>query len=252
MLAFQQQQLAFIRRIKDPTADLPAGMQPERMAVYEELFFNNLQNFINSAFPVLRGLVPEEQWRALCRQFFCEQPLHSPYFLQISAAFLQWLPQASDRLPVFTCELAHYEWLELALATDLAVAQPGWQFTENSRLSLSPLARLGCYQYPVQHISSDYQPVQPQPTFILLYRDQTDEVRFIALDALTAALLQLIDADPGLSLAQYAQALQPYLPDSSVEQLIATAKPLMQDFAGRGVLCPAAAPDSVSSVSALD
>jgi len=70
MQDFQQQQLAFIRRIKDPTAPLPAGMRPERMAVYEELFFNNLQNFINSAFPVLHSLVVPAQWQLWCRQFF--------------------------------------------------------------------------------------------------------------------------------------------------------------------------------------
>lgn len=251
MLDFQRQQLAFIRRIKDPAAPLPAGVDPQRMAVYEELFFNNLQNFINSAFPVLRSLIAPAQWQAICRQFFREQPLHSPYFLHISATFLQWLahllpqepsqqpPQTRLQLPLFAYELAHYEWLELVLATDLAAAPPGWLFVDDSPLFLSPLARLGCYQYQVQHISVDFLPVQPQATFILLYRDPADEVRFIELNALTAALLQLIDAEPGQTLAQYADALQPYLPDGAVAQLIATARPLLQDFAGRGVLCPA-------------
>lgn len=241
MQDFQEQQLAFIRRIKDPSAPLPKGVRAERMAVYEELFFNNLQNFISSAFPVLRSLLPETQWQALCRQFFQEQALHSPYFLDISKAFLQWLPEAASQLPGFALQLAEYEWLELALATDLAVASSGWSFDANRGLEISPLVRLCCYQYPVQQISARFQPTEPAalPVFLLLYRDEQDRVRFLQLNAWSAALLQLVTAEPGQQLGTYIDWLQPYVPDWDRHQLLAQATPLLSDFSARGIVVPA-------------
>ncbi len=241
MQDFQQQQLAFIRRIKDPSAPLPNGIRPERMAVYEELFFNNLQNFISSAFPVLRSLLPETQWQALCRQFFQEQALHSPYFLDISKAFLQWLPPVAPQLPGFAVELAEYEWLELALATDLAVASPGWSFDPSRVLAVSPLARLCCYQYPVQQISAQFQPTEPavQPVFLLLYRDEQDSVRFLQLNAWSAALVQLIATEPGQQIGTYIDWLQPYVPEWDQQQLLVQATPLLTDFAARGIVVAA-------------
>lgn len=241
MQAFQRQQIAFIRRIKDPSAPLPAGMRPERMAVYEELFFNNLQNFIRSAFPVLISIIPAVQWQALCRQFFREHPMESPYFLNISKTFLSWLPQVATQLPDFALELAEYEWLELALATDLAVATPGWEYQQNCPLALAPLVRLCCYRYPVQQISADFQPSQPseQPAFLLLYRDDTDQVRFLELNAWSAALLQLMLAEPGHTAQVYLDWLQPYVPHWDSAQLLVQATPLLIDFAARGILMPA-------------
>ncbi|TXH93446.1 MAG: DUF2063 domain-containing protein [Rheinheimera sp.] len=241
MQDFQQQQLAFIRRIKDPSAPLPAGIRPERMAVYEELFFNNVQNFVCSAFPVLRSLLPDTQWQALCRQFFRDEQLHSPYFLDISKAFLHWLPQVSAQLPVFALQLAEYEWLELALATDLASAPAGWSFDPERILALSPLVRLCCYQYPVQQISARFQPTEPaaQPVFLMLYRDENDKVRFLELNAWSAALLQLVSAEPGQQLGTYIDWLRPYVPEWSNQQLLAQATPLLTDFSARGIVVPA-------------
>ncbi|MDZ7867658.1 MAG: putative DNA-binding domain-containing protein [Rheinheimera sp.] len=242
MQEFQQQQLAFIRRIKDPTAPLPAGIRPERMAVYEELFFNNLQNFVCSAFPVLLSIIPAEHWQALCRQFFREQQLHSPYFLDISKAFLHWLPQVASELPGFALELAEYEWLELALATDVAVAAPGWQFEPDRVLMLAPLTRLCCYQYPVQQISASFQPdaVAAVPVFLLLYRDDADRVRFLQLNAWSAAFLQLLLAEPGQLISTYLDWLQPYVPQWDHLQLLAQAMPLLTDLAARGIVIAAA------------
>ena len=238
MQHFQQQQLDFIRRIKDPAAPLPAGIRPERMAVYEALFFNNLQNFINSAFPVLLSIVPAEQWQALCRQFFREHTLHSPYFLHISQEFLRWLPQVAERLPCFSTELAHYEWLELDLATDQAETIPGWCFDADTPLAVAPLSRLGAYQFPVQQISIHYQPAQAaaQPVFLLLYRDQADCVRFLELNAWSAALIQLIQAEPGQVMSTYLDWLQPYVPQWAPDALLAQANAVLSDFAERGII----------------
>ena len=54
----------------------------------------------------------------MVRDFFSQHKSHSPYFLEISQEFLAYLqnertPQPED--PAGMLELAHYEWVELAL-----------------------------------------------------------------------------------------------------------------------------------------
>lgn len=245
MFAFQQQQLAFIARIKDPQAPLPAGMNAERMQVYQELFFNNIQGFVSSAFPALKSLLPAEDWTALCRQFFQQLPLESPYFLHISKAFLGWLQNRPvheiPQLPVFAAELAAYEWQELALSTAKAQVPQQVDWTLAIRLELSPLVFLGQYQFAVHRISRDQQPDAPadSPTFLLLYRNQQDEVRFIELNALAMALLQLVEAEPGLVLEAYLQYLQPYLPALSPAALQQQAADLVIDLFEKTILTSA-------------
>jgi hypothetical protein len=46
---FQQKQYAFAAHIRDPEQNpAPAGVEDRRMAIYRELFFNNLHNLIGS------------------------------------------------------------------------------------------------------------------------------------------------------------------------------------------------------------
>ncbi|HEX2138849.1 MAG TPA: DNA-binding domain-containing protein, partial [Woeseiaceae bacterium] len=62
--AFQQKQRAFAAHIRDPDhCSPPAGVEDRRMAIYRELFFNNLDNLLGKSFPVLRAILGDEEWR---------------------------------------------------------------------------------------------------------------------------------------------------------------------------------------------
>ena len=171
----ERDQALFAARIRDPqAAPLLPGIPAARMAVYEELFFNNLDGFITSGFPVLCRILGEPRRRRLVRAFLCEQRSATPYFLQIGEAFIDWLQQgggAEPGDPPFVAELAHYERVELALdiATD-ALPQQGW----------SPLAWPLAYAWPVQLLSADYRPTErpAEPTCLLAWRDREERVRF--------------------------------------------------------------------------
>ena len=112
-------QRRFAARIRDPQQALPPGIATERMAIYEELFFNNLDGFISSGFPVLRQLFDEPRWHRLVRAFMREHRCRTPYFSQLGEEFIGWLQdgyRAEEGDPPFLLELAHYEWVELALS----------------------------------------------------------------------------------------------------------------------------------------
>ncbi|MDP2715276.1 DUF2063 domain-containing protein [Rheinheimera sp.] len=242
-MQFQQLQQAFIAHIKDPQQPAPAGIEDRRMAIYRELFFNNVQGFVSTAFPVLRSLYNDADWQQLVRRFFIGYQCSSPYFLHIAEHFLHYLQQdyqMAEQDPVFMLELAHYEWAELYLATkQLPCVETAVSADQvaTSALQLSGLSMLLAYPYQVHQISVAYQPAQPgEVQCYLLYRNVADEVKFVLINQLTAALLQTLQQAPGSTQQQLVQQLLPLLPQFNASQLQQGAVSLLQDFAAKGVL----------------
>ena len=171
------------------------------MAIYRELFFSNLNSLLSNMFPVLVKLHSDEKWRRLVRRFMQKHQARTPYFLQLPAEFLDFLqneyrPEADD-FP-FLAELAHYEYIELALsiseeADDLEGVDPEGDLLAGVPVK-SALAWVYAYQYPVHRISADFLPAAPaeQPVYLAVYRDSADKVGFLELNAVTAGLLNAI------------------------------------------------------------
>lgn len=218
-------QRALASRIRQPAQQpLLDGITAERMAVYETLFFNNIEGFISGAFPVLRRLFEATRWQRLVYSFIATHPARTPYFLQISQEFLAWLQQgyvAEAGDPPFMLELTHYEWVELALdVSDAQVPAQGW----------SPLAWPLAYQWPVQRIGVDYQPLTPpaDPTCLLVWRDAQDKVRFMQLSPFAYQLAERLQAGTEAAPALHELAQQNDLnPDATY---FANAQSLLDDW----------------------
>lgn len=206
---FQQYQLAFAARIRQPRQHArPAGVPASRMRVYEEIVFNNMQSAVGACYPVLQRVVGKRAWQALVRRFFAEHQANSPFFRDIPKAFLAFLPQV-ETLPPYALSLAHYEWIELAIASAPTVTPP---FAEEGDLLhgvpvVAPALAVLAYDYPVQKISTRFKPKQalPEPVHLLVFRNQQDEVRFIEMNAMTARLLQLLQPGNRTGLAALQQ-----------------------------------------------
>lgn len=202
MPGFQRRQFEFAAHIRDPQANpAPASIEDRRMAIYRDLFLNNLVSLLGSTFPVLRKLHTRDEWRRLVRAFMARHRAHTPYFLEVPREFLNFLEkeyelQAQD-LP-FLVELAHYEWVELALSVAPDESGDGLVDRDGDLLDgvplRSPLAWPVSYRYPVHRISPQYVPEVPgeQPTHLVVYRRPDDEVGFMELNPVTARLLEMI------------------------------------------------------------
>ncbi|MDH3612116.1 MAG: putative DNA-binding domain-containing protein [Gammaproteobacteria bacterium] len=200
---FQKKQIAFAAHIRDPEhVSPPEGVEDRRMAIYRELFFNNLRNLLSNMFPVLKKLHSDTKWKSLIRQFMQRHRAETPYFLQLPEEFLAFLQHEyelqEDDFP-FLLELAHYEYIELALSiseasNDLTDIDPNGDLLANIPVR-SELAWVYAYQYPVHRISNDYMPAEPaeQPVFLAVYRRSDDKVGFLELNPITARLLEIID-----------------------------------------------------------
>lgn len=206
---FKQHQYDFTAHLRDPEHHpAPQGIEERRIGIYRDLLYNNVEGFIASSFPVLRSIYSDENWQRMVRDFFARHKSSSPYFLEISQEFLDYLqsehePQPED--PQGLLELAHYEWVELALmvsdeTVDLDMIDPNGDLLSGHPI-LSPLAWPLAYQYPVHKMGPDYLPDQPpsQPTYLIVYRNRLDEVKFLEINPVTARLINLLQENPEIT-----------------------------------------------------
>lgn len=199
---FRARQLDFAAHIRDPEGNpRPPDVPEARMRIYRELFYNNIEGFLASAFPVAKALLAGERWQGLVRDFISRHPSQSPYFLEISQEFLAFLggPPTPAGLPPFLLELCHYEWVELFLSVaEDELPEPGID-PAGDLLSgvpvVSPLLWKLAYRYPVHRIGPSHQPAEPgpEPTLLLVNRRRDDAVRFMEVNGLTWSLLDALD-----------------------------------------------------------
>lgn len=201
-LGFQDFQFAFTRHIRDPKAHpRPAGVSVQRMQVYNELLYNNLESFLLTCFPVLRQLLGKRKWAKLVRDFIVEHRCHTPFFRQIPDEFVQYVQSERgfrENDPPFLLELVHYEWIELVLSVSnkesaLALIDPEGDLAQGD-VALNPILAMLQYQYPVQRIGPKFKPQSPppQPTYLLVFRDTSFSVEFIEMNPVSARLVDLL------------------------------------------------------------
>ena len=239
---FMQRQYEFAAHIRDPEHKrAPDNIEDRRMGIYRELFYNNVEGFLSSSFPVLRTLMDDHSWHAMARDFYARHQCHSPLFLEIPREFLNYLQQErsdrADDLP-FLRELAHYEWVELALS----VAEADFTASGGDLLDAIPvvstLAWPLSYRYPVHKISPEFIPATPgeQTTYLLVYRDPDDEVGFMELNPVSARLLALLQEDTNLSGRQALQQIAAELQHPNPEVVIAGGRQILQEWQQRGIV----------------
>lgn len=237
MKPFQESQLAFAKHLRAPDRyPAPVDMDDRRMGVYRELIYNNIENFIANVFPVLRSLIDDKHWHLMVRDFIHRHRCQTPYFLEISEEFLQYVMQERDLCegdPAFLLELAHYEWIELALDVSEASIPAISEYPAellSSKPRVSPLAMCLSYKYPVHKISPRYQPSIPEPTQLIVYRNRDDEVRFMAVNAMTLRLLYLLQTNTQANLGDHLHLIAAELQHNHLESLFAEALSLLDQL----------------------
>ncbi|MCF6254425.1 MAG: putative DNA-binding domain-containing protein [Thiomicrorhabdus sp.] len=257
---FQQLQQQFAAHIRDPenTPYAPKGELPievRRLVAYQELFFNNIESFFSQIFPVCADILGEERWLTILREYMVKHNAQTPLFHELGQEFLLFLeaefePKESD--PAFLLELAHYEWVELALSVSTDVGFEGGEKTSKAELSwdksyqLSPVAWPLAYEWPVHRLSEVYQPkTKPaETTTLLVYRhleqDDTDSMPQEKIDfiELSPLLYQSLMALGSASSAQEAfeTVAEPY--NIPADQLQPFAEQTLHELVSLNILRP--------------
>lgn len=243
---FVRQQYEFAAHIRNPERNPPPStIEKRRVSIYCELFYNNVEDLIANTFPVLRKIMPDNHWHALIRDYFANHLSHTPLFPEMPREFLKYLESergsfAND--PPFLFELAHYEWVELALSifdeslTEMTIDSEG-DLLDGIPV-ISPLAWFLSYSFPVHRISENFQPETPgdSKTNLIVYRDNHFNVQFIEINKITARLVHLMGENnfkTGLTLLQQvATEMNHPQPDTVVQGGLQ----ILNDLRKRGVI----------------
>lgn len=241
MNRLEQTQYQFTAHIRDPeNQPAPAHIEARRIAIYRDLVFNNINNTLMNAFPVIFAIVTEQEWLDMMRDFLIRHRCKTPLFTEMAAEFITYLEHhAPDHYP-FINELAQYEYIELALSIDQHEFE-STQLADNVDvltlpLRLSPLARLLIYRFAVQQICVDNQHSQPAatPVCLLVYRNVNDMVKFIEINPISARLLDLVDN--GKTGHQAAHFIVQEMQHNQIDIVINGARDLITDWIHRGIM----------------
>ncbi len=241
---FKSKQNEFAAYIRDPENNpVPADVKERRMSMYRELFFNNIEGFLSGNFPVIRKILNDRQWFALVQDFFAKHPCQSPHFSQIPEEFLDYLQNerdSSDDFP-FMLELAHYEWVEMALSIakeDVVACNQDLDNLLNRNIALSPLAWPLAYQYPVHKIAPVFLPLEApeQPTFLIVYRNSEDDVNFIEITPITYRLLEIIQEHEKLLVEDCLKQVAKESSHPDPELIIAGGLQILKELAGKTII----------------
>lgn len=242
LLEFQRFQYAFTAHIRDPRANpCPRGIEARRMQIYRRLVYNNVESFLLTCFPVLRKVLGTRRWARLVRVFLATHRSHSPFFRQIPDEFIQFLQSKWTLFPdypEFMLELAHYEWIELLLSVSTHTPDSDGIDPEGSLLEqrpvLNPVLANLCYSWPVHRIGPRVR-ITPIETYLLVFRDTGDQIRFTEINAFTSRLITLLETTECTGQA----ALEIVAAEShhpSPEVVIQGGLAIMRDLKARGAL----------------
>lgn len=199
---YQNIQRQFANYIRDPaTNSVPAGVERRRMDIYKRLFFNNISSFCTKSFKSFRPFLDDTEWNSLIRDFMREHSCTSPYFKDIPIAFVDYLSgskKTSAQYP-FMQEMCHLDAIrmQLRLAPDAPECKGLEISNETTGLRLSPSVRLLSYEWPVHKLTpSNWSGAKPKkPTWLVAFRDRSERVDVLVINAHTFRMLEILN-DP--------------------------------------------------------
>lgn len=225
-------------------------MAVDRMQVYHELLYNNVTSFIDNVFPVARSIVDTHHWALLQRDFFTHARCQSPFYMDISKEFLDYLQQSKPALLAnypWLPELLHVEWMELhidllafdwplsdSLLTDEAMAV----LNEDRLIQFSvPVWVLG-YQWPVYgwQVNQDIDQEVLAPSFLLVWRDAEDERCQHIVSPVAAFLIDYMLQQRQFSMALLQQQLLDNIPALKASDAKGMLQVLLGDLCRFGLL----------------
>ncbi len=236
MSDFQAYQHAFTAHIRDPENNpKPNNVDEERMAVYREGVYNNIFDSASVCFPVCQETVGKKAWDATVRSFVAKHSASSPIFREIPKEMVKFLEQ-DQATPDYIKQLAHYEWVELAVGGMQTEPQKMSKTTDliNQIPVLAAAHMLLEYSYPVQKISAQFKPESQENTHLLVFRNVALEVNFVELNPMVFALLNLIKE--GVTGKQALTSIAEQIQHPEPEAIIEFGRGVLEDLMAQGAL----------------
>ncbi len=236
----------FTQHMRDPKNNpAPEGVEDRRIAIYRDLVYNNIESFMANNFPVLRKITADEQWHDMLRDYVSHHKAHTPLFPKMPLEFLQYLEHERKEHPEdppYLLELAHYEWIESALSIDTRNIDFSNVDHEGNLLEgvpvLNPLSLALEYTWPVHEISPTNLPDTPphEKTYIVVYRNQDDEVGFMVLNPVSAKLIEYLQSEEILTGREILKKIGEELNHPNPQVVIEGGYDILKEFLNKQIL----------------
>jgi len=235
----------FLQGLGVSSADADAMLKhgAERILLYRRLVHNRLRRATREFIPRTVARLGKARFRMDFARFVEDHAIATPYLRVVPETFVAWVvePWRNDpAVPAYLIDLAHHELLSETVKHDWRGGEPptGLPLALEYPLRFDGAARLLHYAYPVHRLPLDIddrtEPVA-DPIALLVYRDRTDDVRYLELDPFAAATVQALMVEH-LPVAQGLRRACESLDTPLDDERLATAAQLLADLADRGVM----------------
>lgn len=216
---FRSFQFALARQLRDVDAqEPPSYATPAQIAMYRDDMLRQVADVLTPVFVRAAEVLGPSRWHALIRAFVPHGMDGLARHRQVPFAFVRFLQDnpTSIVMPAWLPELVHFEWAQWAVAT-MDVPIPEFDVSGDvltHALVLNPACIEVSYDWPVQGIRANVEPIEPQRMYCWVVRDAALTVRVVENSAVRAKLLGLLQSkmtgrDALLALAQWVQHASP-------------------------------------------
>jgi uncharacterized protein len=176
------------------------GVKTPHVSQYRRLVYNVVDDMLQSAYPLTKGLLREEEWDELVQEFFSGHACQSPQVWYMPKELYEYLVQQEIhpllvKYP-FLPDLLRLEWLEIALF--MMEDRPATCNANGERLVLNPEHELVHLQYPVHFKEAKrIRGTDKGDYFLVMFREpDSGDVQFMQLSPALARMIELLEEKP--------------------------------------------------------
>ncbi|AQW61198.1 putative DNA-binding domain-containing protein [Vibrio owensii] len=197
------------------TALIRTPMNQHALCRYSEFIRDNILGVVANTFPLFSSQFADEQLERMVDDFVVMHGASEPEFHHIATEFVQFLQQKahqdSSSISADQKALLEYEWVAFNVEIETLVAaftsSPNPIFEENQVLQLNPTLKLVEVPFLLHQDSVTFLTDRRHRVFYGVFRNSQHHVISQKLREVDVALIQLLQQQPNLTLAQLQQII---------------------------------------------
>ncbi len=217
-------------------------VRPDRVNHYRRLVYNIVDDSLESAFPLTRNLLTDEQWDTLVQNFFATHKCQSAQIWEMPKEFYNYFKETESSVKNLYSQLEDlllFEWMEIEVFMMEDIEFPQVVKEGNilsDTLSVNPEFKIFRVSYPVHlKIAKDITQDDKGKYYILLFREkETGKVQFIDLSAVYVLIIENIAK--GLKLKDILTEIATHLKLDSMEVLFDNVEPFIEMLKKKGFI----------------
>lgn len=179
-----------------------AGINKQNIGQYRRLVFNIMEDMLESAYPITRNFLSDDEWRNLVHDFVVNHPCQSPQVWYMPGEFEQYFAGIKHPLQQkypFINDLLKFEWLEVELFMmqdqEMPLAVEG--NINKDCLVLNPEHKILSLSYPVHFKNPNKISANDHRQYFLLgYRNRQGHIQFTDLAPALLFMLESLKQQP--------------------------------------------------------